>query len=171
MMGNIINIIDEYNITTQDILLASIGLWAVVILLLIVLFVKNYKLKKKYSQFMIGKDAKSLENTITEKMREIDDAKGRFDDVSDRLKILSSDMNETIQKVGLKKYDAFNEMGGKLSFALALLSPKNDGILINSVHSREGSYLYLKEIVNGESTSATLANEEKDAVEQAIKSM
>ncbi len=170
-MNSISKIIDDFDITTQDILLVSIGLWIVMILLVVVLFIKNYKLKKKYTQFMIGNDGKSLENTLCEKMKEFDEAKVEFDTVQSKINNLSNDLSYTIQKVGLKKYDAFNETGGKLSFALALLSPKNDGILINSVHSREGSYLYLKEIINGKSTSSTLANEEKDAVEQAIKNV
>jgi len=171
MKSNISNIIGDLGITTQDILLISVGLWFVMIILVVVLFIKNYKLKKRYTQFMVGDDGKSLENSICEKMKQFDIAKAEFDTVHSKIKDMSKDLSYTFQKVGLKKYDAFDENGGKLSFALALLSPKNDGILINSVHSREGSYLYLKEIVNGQSTSSTLANEEKDAVEQAIKNV
>ena len=61
------------------------------------------------------------------------------------------------------------EMGGKLSFVLALLDKNNDGILLNSVHSsREGCYTYLKEIIKGESF-LELSNEEREALEQAKK--
>lgn len=58
-------------------------------------------------------------------------------------------------------------MGGKLSFALALLNKENTGFVINAMHSREGCYTYIKEIINGESY-ILLGNEEKQAVEQAI---
>lgn len=58
----------------------------------------------------------------------------------------------TYQKIGVVKYDAFKEMGGKLSFVLVLLNKENTGFLLNSVHSsREGCYTYLKEIIKGES--------------------
>ena len=78
-------------------------------------------------------------------------------------------MKFTFQKVGLVKYDAFNEMGGKLSFSLALLNETNDGFIINAMHSREGCYTYIKEIMDGNSI-IVLAEEEKEALDMAIKS-
>ncbi len=44
-------------------------------------------------------------------------------------------------------------MGGKLSFSLALLSQTNDGFIINAMHSREGCYTYIKEIIDGNSVN------------------
>ena len=58
-------------------------------------------------------------------------------------------------------------MGGKLSFAIALLNEKNDGFIINSVHSSEGCYSYTKRVKDGD-TQIALSNEEKVAVERAI---
>ena len=49
-------------------------------------------------------------------------------------------MQLTYQKMGLIKYDAFNEMGGKLSFSLAMLDVRNNGFIINAMHTREGCY-------------------------------
>lgn len=71
------------------------------------------------------------------------------------------------QKVGIVKYDAFHEMGGKLSFALTMLDNKNNGFIINSMHSREGCYMYIKEIVAGESY-IELGEEEAESLEKAI---
>ena len=71
--------------------------------------------------------------------------------------------------MGMVKYDAFNEMGGKLSFALALLDNRNNGFLINAMHSREGCYTYVKEIINGESY-INLGEEEKKELDKAINS-
>ena len=76
-------------------------------------------------------------------------------------------MKNTFQKVGLIKYDAFQEMGGKLSFSLALLNEVNDGFIINAMHSREGCYTYIKEIIDGNSV-ITLGEEEKEALEMAM---
>ena len=77
-------------------------------------------------------------------------------------------MKSTFQKVGLVKYDAFHEMGGKLSFSLALLNESNDGFVMNAVHSREGCYTYIKEIIDGNSI-IVLADEEKEALEMAME--
>ena len=73
----------------------------------------------------------------------------------------------SFQKIGLVKYDAFKEMGGKLSFSLCLLDNNDNGFLITSMHStREGCYTYAKEIIKGESY-VVLAEEERKALEQA----
>ena len=64
---------------------------------------------------------------------------------------------------------AFNEMGGKLSFALCMLDKKNDGFVLNAMHSREGCYTYIKDIVNGTST-IELSENEKEALNNAMKS-
>ena len=60
-------------------------------------------------------------------------------------------------------YDAFNQMGGQLSFCLALLDENNNGFIINSVHSTEGCYSYTKEIKGGE-CSISLGKEEEEAL-------
>ena len=76
-------------------------------------------------------------------------------------------MLSNFQKVGILKYNAFQEMGGKLSFALTLLDGNNTGYIINSMHSREGCYNYIKEIVKGESY-VELSEEESESLERAI---
>ena len=76
-------------------------------------------------------------------------------------------MQITVQKIGIVKYDAFSEMGGKLSFALVMLDKSNNGFVINSMHSREGCYTYIKEIINGESFIA-LGDEEQEALNKAL---
>ena len=86
------------------------------------------------------------------------------------IKVLFEDMKSTVQKIGIVKYDAFNEMGGKLSFALVMLDGNNTGFVINAMHSREGCYTYIKEIINGESY-IPLGTEEKQALNQAMDVM
>ena len=76
-------------------------------------------------------------------------------------------MQRTYQKMGLVKYDAFNEMGGKLSFSLAMLDVKNNGFIINAMHTREGCYTYIKEIIDGNSV-IVLSGEEQEALNNAM---
>lgn len=71
------------------------------------------------------------------------------------------------QKIGIIKYDAFNQMGGQLSFSLALLDENDNGFIINSVHSAEGCYSYTKEIKNG-LCDISLGEEEKKALDMAM---
>ena len=69
--------------------------------------------------------------------------------------------------MGLVKYDAFHEMGGRLSFALCMLDKNDNGYLVNSVHSNNGCYTYTKEIVEGR-CAIDLGSEEKEALTQAV---
>lgn len=143
----------------------------VLIVVLFVLYInvslKYDRLKKSYFTFMKGKDGKSLENSFTAKFAEMDSlikiTKQNRADVKEMYKMTEN----CIQKCGIVKYDAFNEMGGKLSFALALLDNNNTGWVLNAMHSREGCYTYMKEILKGESY-VELSEEEAAALDRAI---
>lgn len=146
-----------------------IGLAAVTILLFIlyiVNIVQMSKLKKNYRIFMEGKDAKSLEETLVKRLDQVDELIIANKTNQRNIQQLFNNMKFTFQKVGLVKYDAFNEMGGKLSFSLALLNETDDGFVLNAVHSREGCYTYIKEIVAGNSI-IVLAEEEQEALNMA----
>lgn len=146
-----------------------IGLTAVVLILLI-LYIVNIvqisKIKKNYRIFMEGKDAKSLEDTLIKRLDQVDELLRANKTNARNIENLFEKMKPTFQKAGLVKYDAFNEMGGKLSFSLALLNEMDDGFVLNAVHSREGCYTYIKEIVAGNSIIA-LADEEQEALDMA----
>jgi hypothetical protein len=116
---------------------------------------------------MKGKDGKTLENSLKEKFDEVEAVirvtKQNRQDIKEMSKILKRNFH----KFGIVKYDAFNEMGGKLSFAIAMLDGNNSGWIINAMHSREGCYTYIKEIIKGESY-IELAEEEAEALDKAI---
>lgn len=146
------------------------------LLLIVILFVllakskgRIKKIEVKYEDFMRGKDGESLEDIILGRFDEIDKLKKSDVKKTKALNDIIENLDMAYQKVGIIKYDAFNEMGGKLSFALALLTKENDGFILNAVHSREGCYTYIKEIVKGESY-IPLADEEQQALEEAAKS-
>ncbi len=128
---------------------------------------KRRKMEKRYEAFMRGKDLESLEDVITERFDQIDKMIKDTEDNSRVNNEILEKMVGTVQKTGIVKYDAFNEMGGKLSFALAMLNGENNGFVINAMHSREGCYTYIKEIIKGESY-IPLGAEEKEALNQAL---
>lgn len=149
-----------------------IGLLAAVIILLIltlVNIVQMRKLKKNYRIFMSGKTAKNLEDTLIKRLDEVDFLIASNNKNEELIKVLSQNMKYTYQKMGLIKYDAFHEMGGKLSFSLAMLDVRNNGFIINAMHTREGCYTYIKEIVDGNSI-IVLSEEEQGALKRAMES-
>ena len=146
------------------------------LILIVVLFVlyvnvslKYDRLKKSYASFMRGKDGKNLEESILTKFSELDGMAKIIKQNRADVKEMYRRTEHCIQKCGIVKYDAFNEMGGKLSFALALLNSDNTGWIMNAMHSREGCYTYVKEILKGESY-VELSEEEAEALDRAIYS-
>lgn len=146
---------------------AGVAIVLILFILNIISLVKISKLKKKYKSFMEGNGAKSLEETIITRFRQVDDLKVNQELQNKDIQALKANILKTYQKFGLVKYDAFNEMGGQLSFSLAMLDKKNNGFLLNTVHNREGSYTYVKEIFDGKS-EINLSEEEGEALNKAI---
>lgn len=145
-------------------------LLVVVIILLICVFNLSLglnRLNRKYSLFMKGKDGQSLERLFKRKFDLIEKLVRSTDDNGEEIEKIWKVMNKSLNKYGIVKYDAFEDMGGKLSFVLAMLDKNNTGFLLNAIHSRENCFLYIKEIVNGESY-VVLSEEEVEALRQAV---
>ena len=146
-----------------------LGLAVMVVILLVLLIVNMTQIKKmqnRFKVFMTGKDAKSLEETLVKRLTQVDQLIDANAANEANIQKIFKNMKLTFQKIGLVKYDAFNEMGGKLSFSLCLLNETDDGFIINAMHTREGCYTYIKEIVGGNSI-IVLAEEEKEALDMA----
>ena len=147
-----------------------IGISAVLILLIIlylVCIVKMKKLRKAYNCFMKGKDMESMEEVLMkqfDRIKVLEEADREKRKEINSLKIL---MQKSYQKAGLVKYDAFREMSGKLSYALALLDQNDNGVIITSMYSRDGCFSYPKEVIMGES-KINLSEEEQEALEKAV---
>lgn len=148
-----------------------IGTMAVVIIMLIMLIctmVKLSKMKKNYNAFMSGKDGQNLEDAIIRKFNLIDIIDDSVKDIYSRIQAIDENLLYTYQKMGFKKYDAFKEVGGKMSFVLVLLTKENNGIIMNCMHSNaDGCYTYAKRVEKGR-CALTLSTEEQMALEQAM---
>ena len=143
----------------------------VIILFLIILNIVNIrsisKLKKKYDKFMLGKNAESLENEITDLFEDNKFIKNSIEKNKKDIHALYRKFESSLQKVGIIKYDAFDQIGGKLSFCMALLDENNNGFILNSVYGAEGCYTYTKEIKNG-NCETSLGQEEEKALSIAM---
>ncbi len=128
---------------------------------------KFVRLKIKYNSFMRGQDGKTLEASMAEKFAELEKISRKCLKHQEDIRTIKKKMLSNYQKLGIVKYDAFQEMGGKLSFALTMLDDKDCGFIMNAMHSREGCYTYVKEIVSGKSY-IELSDEEAESLERAI---
>ena len=125
------------------------------------------RLERRYKVFMKGSDAQSLEKVFVRKFAQIDRLYEAKDQHDHELLFIKKNLDKMFSKYGVEKYDAFDDVGGKLRFALALLDKDNTGLILNAVHSRDNCFLYLKEIVKGESY-VMLSQEEVEALRKAV---
>lgn len=164
------NLLEEIGLSGLDLTYLFIIAYALSFILIIVVImqaVKFNKLSKKYNKFMSGKNAKSLEKDIIGLYEDNKFIKASAEKNKSDIRALYKKLEGTFQKVGIVKYDAFNQMGGQLSFSLALLDENDNGFILNSVHSTEGCYSYTKEIKNG-MCEISLGDEEKEALDIAM---
>ena len=141
-----------------------------IIILFIGLLVTLSKLKKitrKYYTLTSGKTAKDLENIMLTRFDEMDKIKALVKRFSRDHKTFKGHLDTCYNKMGLVKYDAFDNMAGELSYSLALLNADNSGFVITSMHSKQGCFSYAKEIIKGDSYLA-LSSEEKEAIKKAL---
>ena len=158
---------EQYNIDIGYVVMGMAGVILIMLILLIVTMAKNANMRKKYKIFMNGENGKNMEKAILEKFAAIDFLEENVDQIYKQIKAISGQLTTAYQKIGLVKYDAFKEIGGKLSFVLVLLTEDNNGFILNSMHStKEGCYTYAKEVVNGEAF-VILSEEEQQALEEA----
>lgn len=167
MNSNILQSIGLGNLDIAYLFLILLIFIVVLFIIIILLMKKLNRLQKRISKFMTGKDAKSLEKDIVGLYEDNKFLKINVDKNKKDIRTLYKNMEHTFQKIGLIKYDAFQQMGGKLSFSLALLDENNNGFILNSVHSTEGCYTYTKEIKSGE-CAISLGEEEQQALDMAI---
>lgn len=140
------------------------------ILLMIVIVVCILKIKnlyRKYDLFMRGKDAESMEDIIVSQIDRTEELKEQDRINKDNMRIISKNMRASFQKFGVVKYNALKGLGGNLSFAIALLDYTNSGFVLNSIHTEDGCYLYMKKVDRG-TTEIELGDEEREALEQAL---
>ena len=147
------------------------GLAGFIILLLIfdiVQFAKIAGLKRRIADLTEGKDGNSLEDMITEKFAQITELREVQAKNKNDIAVIFRKLKDTYQKSAVYKYDALREMGGQLSSVVVMLDERDNGYLINSVHSTTaGTYTYVKKITDG-TADVELAEEETIALAEAM---
>ena len=143
------------------------GISLVLLILVIIQMIQIRDIKTKYKKFMKGKDAKSLEKVIERIIEDNEYIREVTTENKKNIRSINKELETCFNKIGIVKYDAFKQMGGMLSFSIALLNEINDGYILNSVHNTEGCYVYIKEIKSGMS-EIDLSEEEKKALYQAM---
>lgn len=161
------NILNTLGIDPGIIVIIMMGIMVFVLLYMVRVSMKMTRFLKRYRIFMKGKDAASLEKAFAQKFLEVDKLAEMTRVQVNEIRRIKEIQSRTANKIGIVKYDAFPDVGGRLSFALAMLDESDSGFVLNAIHGRDGCYTYVKEIVKGESY-VVLGQEEKEALRQAV---
>ena len=163
------NLLNEIGSGSIDIGYIFIGLLALIIVLLVLVIVmlcKISKLNKRCNSFMKGKAGKSLEQDIVRLYEDNQVLKTGMNENKRDIRSINKQLAKAFQKVGIVRYNAFQTMGGNLSYSLVLLDENDNGFILNTIHSSEGCYSYTKDITNGNCDIA-LSPEEQKAIDMA----
>ncbi|KPJ55585.1 hypothetical protein AMJ49_06825 [Parcubacteria bacterium DG_74_2] len=133
----------------------------------IYLFFQFFKLKNKLQIFFQGSDSKNLEQTISKEIKKTKEQEKELKKLAKQVAELEKISQKTFQKIGLIRFNPFQNVGGDQSFSIALLDAQNNGFVISSLYSREGNRVYAKAIKQGKS-QYPLSEEEEQAIKKAI---
>lgn len=140
-----------------------------ILLIMIVTTNTNVRnLRKKYNKFMDGVSDKNVEELLNSCLDNINSIKDRNREIENHINYIERNIIKCVQKVGIIRFNAFENVGSDLSFAIALLDSNDNGIVLSGIYSRDSSSTYAKPIIGGKS-KYTLSAEEIQALDIARK--
>ncbi len=148
--------------------LAFVSIIASFILLLVIIWqaIKIHRLDRVRREFFASGLGKDLEQILIDQNRALTKIHQELKEQDDSLNRLYKDNRANIQKIGFMRFNPFDDAGGNISFCLALLNASDEGIVISSLHGRDGTRVYAKAVKAGLSESK-LTEEEEQAIKNA----
>ena len=139
----------------------------VLLLAILVLLRRTSRLGRRLASLTQGSDAQSLEAVLGSHLDRVRQVVADIGRVEARTAIVERDLKGTFGRVGLVRFNPFEDTGGNQSFALALIDGQGDGFVVSSLHARAGTRVYAKAITRGASETA-LSSEESEALRLAL---
>ncbi|MDY6053361.1 MAG: DUF4446 family protein [Anaerovibrio sp.] len=159
----------DFIVNNMSYLIGALGVLMIIMYLLVINLYYNLNyMKKRYKKMMTGVDGANLERMMIgciDSIKAIDNENEKLWAETKEIKDL---LQRAVTRMAIVRFRAFEDMGGDLSYAVAMLDSNNNGVIMSSIFAREDSRSYAKPIVNGQSTYA-LTKEEEEALQQALQ--
>lgn len=152
----------------QYVLLAMTVMILFALIIFVNINIRLAKMNRRYRKMMQGMEGVNIERLLMGHIDEVRQAVTKVEQLSADCSRLEKTSTECLQKVGIVRFNAFENTGSDLSFAVAVLDGKNNGVVLSSIFGRSESRSYAKPVLDGQS-SYFLTDEEKQALDQAIK--
>ena len=130
---------------------------------LVLLWRQVVALRGRLDRVTRGDDGQSLQGVLETHLGRVVEVQSQVVDLARRTGRLEADGRRAFQRIGLVRFNPFEDTGGNQSFALALLDAEEDGIIISSLHSRGATRIYAKAVAAGR-PEAALSDEEAEAL-------
>ena len=148
-------------------LLTSMLLILVLLILVIYTMVRLSSMRARYREMMRGTQADDLEGMLIEHIHEVEAIAATNAQILEENELIRQFIRKSIVRVASVRFRAFEDMGGDLSYAVAMLDANNDGVIFSSIFARADSRSYIKPIKNG-SSEYPLTDEEKGVLREAM---
>lgn len=140
------------------------------VLALIISIVNTVRIKQIREQtktFFAGKNGADLEEILTHNNQKLIAFDKEIQELFNISNTINKQAHKGLHKLGIVRFNPFGERAGNQSFALALLNSNDNGFVLSSLHTREGTRIYTKQITKGAPVDNELTEEEKEAIQQA----
>jgi hypothetical protein len=154
------------NLDPDVVALIAIGAAVVAVIALLLALVLLKRLRRMRQQYLVlqeGAEGESFLEAMARKTAAVDQLRTDVSGLNDQVEHLRVDLADAIRHVAVVRYDAFNDMGGRMSFSAALLDDAGDGVVVSSINGRTETRTYAKGVKAGAS-DAELSPEEVQAI-------
>ena len=163
-LNNLVNYIAAHE---AALLLTSLLLILVLLILVIYTMVRLSSMRAHYRAMMRGSQADDLEGMLVGHIREVEAVAATNARILEENELIRQFIRKSLVRVASVRFRAFEDMGGDLSYAVAMLDANNDGVIFSSIFARADSRSYIKPIKNG-SSEYPLTDEEKSVLREAM---
>ena len=159
----------DFIVNNMSYLIGALGVLMIIMYLLVINLYYNLNyMKKRYKKMMTGVDGANIERMMIGCIDSIKAINNENEKLWAETKEIKDLLQRAVTRMAIVRFRAFEDMGGDLSYAVAMLDSNNNGVIMSSIFAREDSRSYAKPIVNGQSTYA-LTKEEEEALQQALQ--
>ena len=136
---------------------------------LIILTVVLAMYRRKTNKMLSGVKGENLEKTLKLHMERVEKAVEQNIRIEEEFSEFKEFSKGFLYRVGFKRFNPFQNTGGDQSFAVAILDNEGNGIVLSSMHAREGTRMYAKPVKRGKENVYKFSHEEKEVIDQALK--
>ncbi len=147
----------------QDNLAAIVGLLIVLLVIALVVALAAWRravgIDRHLEALTRGDDGRSLQGVLEAHLGRVAEVTNAMDRLTGRTSVLETNGRKAFQRIGLVRFNPFEDTGSNQSFALALLDAEDDGVVVSSLHARGGTRIYAKAVAAGRPEAALSAEE------------